>query len=148
MLHHVLEDIGTLSSSSSTLQAIILLRREHQDGGWMHDLLRGRVRYYFKSVSPPPSEVRRTSCRRLFQRMGNLEAGIAAHLRKPRVKTRASSSMYYVYVSINQTIYLAYDLALCLSFHATTKAASIDTHALWISSKPQLPHSALSLLHF
>lgn len=98
MLHHVLEDIGTLSSFSSTLQAITLLRREHQDGGWMDDLLRGRVRYYFKSVSPPPSEVRRTSCRRLFQRMGNLEAGIAAHLRKPLVKTRASSSMGYVYV--------------------------------------------------
>lgn len=90
MLHHVLEDIGTLSSSSSsTLQAIILLRREHQDGGWMDDLLRGRVRYYFKSVSPPPSEVRRTSCRRLFQRMGNLEAGIAAHLRKALVKNQS-----------------------------------------------------------
>lgn len=82
-----------------------LQQREHQDGGWMDDLLRGRVRYYFKSVSPPPSEVRRTSCRRLFQRMGNLEAGIPAHLRKPLVKNRASTLMYEPRVSIRSNIF-------------------------------------------
>lgn len=74
--------------------------------GWrMDDLQRGRVRYYFKSVSPPPSEVRRTSCRRLFQRMGNLEAGIPAHLRKPLVKTRASTLTYEAWVSIRSKIF-------------------------------------------
>lgn len=39
-------------------------------------LVKRAVRYYLKIFSPPPSEVSGTGSRRLFQRMGNLEAGI------------------------------------------------------------------------
>lgn len=45
-------------------------------------LVKKAVRYYFKSFSPPPSEAGGTGGRRLFQRMGNLEVGNAAHLEK------------------------------------------------------------------
>lgn len=76
-------------------------RWEHWDAGRMDDLLRGWMRYYFKSFSPPPSEVRGTSCRRLFQRMGNLEAGIIAHLKKALGKNQSciSAMMYEPWMS-------------------------------------------------
>lgn len=51
----------------------------YRTDGW---LVKRAVRYYFKSFSPPPSEVSGTGSRRLFQRMGNLEAGIAARVEK------------------------------------------------------------------
>lgn len=58
--------------------------------GW---LVKRAVRYYFKSFSPPPSEVSGTGSRRLFQRMGNLEAGITAHLEKALVEARAVAQL-------------------------------------------------------
>lgn len=59
--------------------------------GW---LVKRALRYYFKSFSPPPSEVSGTGSRRLFQRMGNLEAGITAHLKKVKPELQLSSDVW------------------------------------------------------
>lgn len=85
---------GNAHSSSSPDKASLSAstvgwRWEHCNAGQMDDLLRGWERYYFKSFFPPPSEVRGTGGRRLFQRMGNLEAGITAHLKKALGKNQS-----------------------------------------------------------